>query len=43
MKESQLLKMKYDLKITQQALVVALEKIKRIEDATLETKEVRNE
>tara|TARA_B100001057_G_scaffold455949_1_gene502892 strand:+ start:928 stop:1059 length:132 start_codon:yes stop_codon:yes gene_type:complete len=43
MKESQLLKMKYDLKITQQALVVALEKIKRLEDATLETKEVRNE
>ena len=43
MKESQLLKMKYDLKITQQALVVALEKIKRLEDAALKTKEVRNE
>ncbi len=42
MKESKLLKMKYDLKITQQALVVALEKIKRLEDATLKTKEVRD-
>lgn len=43
MKESELLKMKHDLKITQQALVVALEKIKRLEDATFETKEVRDE
>jgi len=43
MKESELLKMKRDLKLTQQALVVALEKIKRLEDATFKTKEVRDE
>lgn len=43
MKESELIKMKYDIKLTQQALVVALEKIKRLEDATFETKEVRNQ
>jgi hypothetical protein len=43
MKESELFKMKHDIKITQQALVVALEKIKRLEDATFETKEVRDE
>ena len=42
MKESGLLKMKHDLKIAQQALVVALEKIKRLEDATFKTKEVRD-
>lgn len=42
MKESELLKMKHDLKIAQQALVVALEKIKRLEDATFKTKEVRD-
>jgi len=42
MKESELIKMKYDIKLTQQALVVALEKIKRLEDATFETKEVRD-
>tara|TARA_X000001388_G_scaffold45790_1_gene32600 strand:- start:767 stop:898 length:132 start_codon:yes stop_codon:yes gene_type:complete len=43
MKESELLKMKHELRIAQQALVVALEKIKRLEDATLKTKEVRDE
>jgi len=43
MKESELIKMKYDIKLTQQALVVALEKIKRLEDATFETKEVRDQ
>ncbi len=42
MRESELLKMKHDIKIAQQALVVALEKIKRLEDATFETKEVRD-
>ena len=43
MKESELIKMKYDIKLTQQALVVALEKIKRLEDAAFETKEVRDQ
>lgn len=43
MRESELLKMKHDLKLTQQALVVALEKIKRLEDATFETEEVRDQ
>jgi len=43
MKESELIKMKHDIRITQQALVVALEKIKRLEDATFKTKEVRNQ
>lgn len=43
MKESELIKMKYDIKLIQQALVVALEKIKRLEDATFETKEVRDQ
>lgn len=49
MKESTLLKMKNDLRLTQQALVVALNKIEQLEqqlkpkeDATNETKEVRN-
>ena len=31
MKESTLVKMQYDLKIAQQALVVALERIKRLD------------
>jgi len=35
--------MKHELRIAQQALVVALEKIKRLEDAALKTKEVRDE
>jgi hypothetical protein len=43
MKESELLKMKRDLKLTQKALVVALEKIKRLEDATFEAKEIRDQ
>jgi hypothetical protein len=43
MRESELLKMKHDIKIAQQALVVALEKIKRLEDATFETEEVRDQ
>lgn len=48
MKESQLLKMRHDLKIAQQALVVALTRIERLEskvfeDATTETKEVRDQ
>jgi len=48
MKESELIRMKREIKLTQQALVVALAKIERIEskleiDATTETKEVRDE
>jgi hypothetical protein len=39
MKESTLVKMQYDLKIAQQALVVALERIKRLEEKSLEEKE----
>jgi len=42
MKESELFKIKHDLKLAQQALVVALEKIKRLEDATFKTEEVRD-
>ena len=42
MKESELFKMKNDIKLTQQAVVVALEKIKKLEDATFKTKEVRD-
>ena len=38
MKESELFKMKNDIKLTQQAVVVALEKIKRLEDAILKPK-----
>lgn len=36
MKESTLVKMQYDLKIAQQALVVALERIKRLEEKNIE-------
>ena len=36
MKESTLMKMQYDLKIAQQALVVALERIKRLEEKNIE-------
>ncbi len=39
MKESTLVKMQYDLKIAQQALVVALERIKKLEEKSLEEKE----
>ena len=39
MKESTLVKMQYDIKIAQQALVVALERIKRLEEKSLEEKE----
>ncbi len=39
MKESTLVKMQYDLRIAQQALVVALERIKRLEEKSLEEKE----
>ena len=39
MKESTLVKMQYDLKIAQQALVVALERIKILEEKILEEKE----
>lgn len=47
MRESELIKMRHELKIAQQALVVALAKIERLEskvfeDATTETKEVRD-
>jgi len=36
MKEAELVKMRYDLKLTQQALVVALEKIKALEEKVFE-------
>jgi len=39
MKESTLVKMQYDLKIAQQALVVALERIKKLEEKNIEEKE----
>lgn len=39
MKESTLVKMQYDIKIAQQALVVALERIKRLEEKSLGEKE----
>tara|TARA_R110002153_G_scaffold13114_7_gene49006 strand:+ start:759 stop:932 length:174 start_codon:yes stop_codon:yes gene_type:complete len=49
MKESILIKMKYDLKLTQEALMVALHRIEKLEqqlkpkeDATIKTKEVRD-
>lgn len=49
MKEIKLIKMQNDLKLTQQALVVALNRIEKIEqqlkpkeDATIKTKEVRD-
>ena len=38
MKEAELIKMRYDLKLTQQALVVALEKIKALEEKVFEKK-----
>jgi hypothetical protein len=49
MKEIKLIKMQNDLKLTQQALVVALNRIEKIEqqlkpkeNATIKTKEVRD-
>jgi hypothetical protein len=49
MKEQTLMKMKYDLELTQKAVVVALNKIKKLEqqlkpkeDATIKTEEVRD-
>jgi hypothetical protein len=49
MKERTLLKMKYDLELTQKAVVVALNRIEQLEkqlkpkeDATIDTKEVRD-
>jgi hypothetical protein len=39
MKESTLVKMQYDLRIAQQALVVALERIKKLEEKNIEEKE----
>lgn len=38
MKESTLVKMKHDLQLAQQALVVALEKIKALEQKVFENK-----
>jgi hypothetical protein len=49
MKEQTLMKMKYDLELTQKAVVVALNKIEKLEqqlkpkeDATIKTEEVRD-
>ena len=49
MKEQTLMKMKYDLELTQKAVVVALNKIEKLqqqlkpkEDATINTEEVRD-
>ena len=40
MKEAELIKMRYDLKLTQQALVVALEKIKALEEKVFENNQL---
>jgi hypothetical protein len=49
MKEQTLMKMKYDLELTQKAVVVALNRIEKLEqqlkpkeDATIKTEEVRD-
>ena len=39
MKEAELYKMKHDLKLTQQALVVALNRLEKLEEKVFEKKE----
>lgn len=39
MKEVELIKMKHDIKLTQQALVVALDKIEKLEQKVFEKKD----
>jgi len=39
MKEAELIKMKHDIKLTQQALVVALDKIEKLEQKVFEKKD----
>ena len=42
MKESELFKMKNDIKIIQQVVVITLDRIKKIEDAINKTEKIRD-